>query len=121
VKHLVTGALSIAVLLLTLGGVASAQKARTFTGAITDNVCATEGHAAMRMGPSDAECARICVMSHGNGYFVLADGKNVYNLSDQTAAEKLAGENVRVVGRLDAKANTIQVQSMAKVPASTRK
>jgi len=112
VKHLLTGVLLLAVL-LAIGGTVSAQKPRTFTGTITDNVCATEGHAAMRMGPSDAECARICVMSHGSGYFVLADGKNVYKLSDEAAAEKLAGEKVRVVGRLDAKTNTIQVQSIA--------
>ena len=112
-KHLLTGVLLIAVLVVTVGSAVSAQKPRTFTGTITDNVCATEGHAAMRMGPSDAECTRICVMSHGNGYFVLLDGKNVYNLSDQDAAEKLAAEKVRVVGRLDAKTKTIQVQSIA--------
>ena len=66
----------------------------------------------MRMGPSDAECTRICAMSPGNGYFVLLDAKNAYTLSDQAAAEKLAGEKVRVVGRLDAKTKTIQVQSI---------
>jgi hypothetical protein len=113
VKHLLTGALLLGVLWLALGNAVSAQKPRTFTGVITDNVCATEGHNAMRMGPSDAECTRICVMSHGNGSFVLLDGKSVYNLSDQTAAEKLAAEKVRVVGRLDAKTKTIQVQSIA--------
>ena len=112
-KHLLTGVLLIAVVLLAVGSAVSAQKPKTFTGTITDNVCATEGHAAMRMGPSDAECTRICVMSHGNGYFVLLDGKNAYTLSDQAAAEKLAGEKVRVVGRLDAKTKTIQVQSIA--------
>jgi len=113
VKHLLTTVLLLAVLLLAVGSAVSAQKPRTFTGTITDNVCATEGHAAMRMGPTDAECARICVMQHGTGYFVLLDGKNVYTLSDQAAADKLAGEKVRVVGRLDAKTKTIQVQSIA--------
>ena len=114
-KHLLTGVLLIAVFVLTIGSAVSAQKPRTFTGVITDNVCATEGHNAMRMGPSDAECTRICVMSHGNGSFVLLDGKTVYNLSDQDTAEKLAAERVRVVGRLDAKTKTIQVQSMTAV------
>ena len=108
------------VLLLAVGAAVSdvavfAQKPQTYTGIITDNVCATEGHTAMRMGPTDAECTRICVMSHGNGYFVLLEGKNVYTLSDQAAAEKLAGEKVRVVGRLDAKTKTIQVQSIAAI------
>jgi hypothetical protein len=102
------------VLLLVVGSLVYAQKPQTFTGTITDNVCATEGHTAMRMGPTDAECTRICVMSHGTGYFVLLDGqKNVYNLSDQDGAEKLAAEKVRVVGRLDPKTKTIQVQSIA--------
>ena len=114
-KHLLTSLLVLSVLVLAAGSALSAQKPRTFTGTITDSVCATEGHAAMRMGPSDAECTRICVMSHGNGYFVLLDGKNVYNLSDQDAAEKLAAEKVRVVGRLDAKTKTIQVQSIAAI------
>jgi hypothetical protein len=104
------------VLLLVVGSLVFAQKPQTFTGTITDNACATEGHASMRMGPTDAECTRICVMSHSTGYFVLLDDqKNVYNLSDQDGAERLAAEKVRVVGRLDAKTKTIQVQSMAAV------
>jgi len=113
VKYVLTS-----VLLLAVGAAVSdvavfAQKPQTYTGIITDNVCATEGHTAMRMGPTDAECTRICVMSHGTGAFVLLDGKTVYNLSDQNAPEKLAAEKVRVVGRLDTKTNTIQVQSIA--------
>ena len=114
-KHLLTSLLVLSVLVLAAGSALSAQKPRAFTGIITDNVCATEGHNAMRMGPSDAECTRICVMSHGNGSFVLLDGKTVYNLSDQDGAEKLAAEKVRVVGRLDAKTKTIQVQSIVAV------
>jgi len=44
---------------------------------------------------------------------VLADGKNVYQLSDQKKAESFAGQRVRVTGVLDAKANTIRVTSIA--------
>jgi hypothetical protein len=78
---------------------------------ITDDVCATEGHARMRMGPTDAECARLCVMLH-DGKYVLADGKNVYALSDQQTPEKFAAQTVRVVGRLLVESKIIQVESI---------
>jgi hypothetical protein len=90
----------------------AAQAKQTFTGTITDNECAGIGHARMKMGPTDAECARACVDLHGVP-FVLESGKQVYTLSDQQAPAKLAGQRVRVVGTLDAKTGTIQVESIA--------
>ena len=60
----------------------AAQDARTFTGVITDSMCAYTGHASMRMGPTDAECVRLCVLAHGVPY-VLEVGSSVYFLSDQ--------------------------------------
>jgi len=65
----------------------------------------------MRMGPTDAECTVACVSAHGATY-VLSDGKNVYSLSDQQTPQKFAGRKVKVVGALDAKTKTIQVESM---------
>ncbi len=92
---------------------ASAQSTQTFVGTITDDMCATkDGHATMRMGPTDAECTKACVAAHGAEY-VLADGTNVYTLSDQQTPEKFAGQRVRVVGALDAKTKKIQVQSIS--------
>jgi hypothetical protein len=44
---------------------------------------------------------------------VLYDGKDIYTLSDQQAPEKFAGQRVTVVGTLDAKTRTIQVDSIA--------
>ena len=107
------------VLLLTVGAAASsvavsAQKPQTYTGIITDNVCATEGHTAMRMGPTDAECTLACVDVHGSAY-VLYDGKNVYQLSDQKTPQQFAARKVEVTGTLDAKTKTIQVDSMIAV------
>lgn len=90
---------------------ASAQSTQTFAGVITDDMCAKDGHAIMRMGPTDAECTKACVSAHGAEY-VLADGKNVYTLSDQKTPEKFAGQRVRVTGTLDTKTKAIQVQSM---------
>jgi hypothetical protein len=98
---------------LVLGAISpSAQETRTFTGVITDSMCAYTGHASMRMGPTDAECTRACVEAHGAQY-VLLDGKNVYALSDQRMPEKFAGEKVRVTGTLDAKTKTIRVKAIA--------
>ena len=91
----------------------AAQRQQTFVGTITDDMCATkDGHATMRMGPTDAECTKACVAAHGAEY-VLADGTNVYTLSDQKTPEKFAGQRVRVAGTLDAKTKQIQVQSIS--------
>ena len=85
-----------------------------FTGAITDSMCAKANHSAMRMGPTDTECAMECVKVHGAEY-VLYDGKNVYALSDQRTPEKFAAQRVKVIGELDAKTKTIHVDSIAAV------
>ena len=89
-----------------------AQAKRTFTGAITDGMCPAGNHAQMRMGPTDAECTIACVDAHG-AMFVLVEGTNAYNLSDQKSPEKFAGKKVTVRGTLDAKSKTIKVASIA--------
>jgi hypothetical protein len=97
---------------LLLMGALSAQGKQTFTGIITDDVCAREGHAGMRMGPTDAECTRLCVMVHDAKY-VLYDGKDLYLLSDQQTPGEFAAQKVRVVGTLDPATNVIEVESIA--------
>ena len=104
-NHLLLGLLGVAAL-------SAAQGRQTFTGTITDNICAKAGHAQMRMGPTDAECTVACVDAHGAAY-VLSDGKDVYTLSDQRTPEKFAGQKVRVVGTLDVKTRTIHVESIS--------
>jgi hypothetical protein len=84
---------------------------QTFTGVITDDMCAMAGHARMRMGPTDAECVKACILGHDAKYVLLA-GEDVYELSDQQAPEKFAAVRVRVVGTLDAKSKTIRVESI---------
>lgn len=104
--------LLLIVSVLALGSLSAAQgQSRSFVGTITDDMCAKDGHETMRMGPNDAECTKACIMAHGAEY-VLADGTNVYSLSDQKTPEKFAGQRVRITGSLDAKTGTIQVQSM---------
>ena len=90
---------------------AQTAKPQTFTGLITDSECANGNHAQMQMGPTDADCVKACVAAHGATY-VLYDGTNVYELSDQKTPEKFAAQRVRVAGTLDAKTKTIKVTSM---------
>lgn len=104
--------MKILALALALGLAGAAAPARTFTGTITDSMCERADHAAMRMGPTDAECAKACNEEH-DARFVLFDGRNVFGLSDQQAAARLAGRKVKVAGTLDAKAKTIRVTSIA--------
>jgi hypothetical protein len=103
---------------LAAGVLSAAPGTQTFTGTITDDMCATSaGHSRMQMGPTDAECTIACVSAHGAAY-VLYDGKHVYTLSDQQTPEQFAGRKVRVMGTLNARTRTIRVDSIH--PASSR-
>jgi hypothetical protein len=97
--------------LLAVASLSAAQAKQTFTGTITDNMCARADHSQMQMGPTDADCTRECIRAHGAVY-VLYDGKNAYTLSDQQTPEKFAAQKVRVTGTLDARTRTIKVDSI---------
>jgi hypothetical protein len=99
------------VILLIVAAFGPAQAKRTFTGTITDSMCAAGNHAQMRMGPTDAECAIACVDAHG-ALYVLYDGTNAYTLSDQKTPEKFSGKKVTVTGVLNTSTRTIQVDSI---------
>ena len=72
---------------------------QTLIGIVSDNMCA-ETHAAMRMGPTDAECTIACVDAHG-ALFVLVSGKDVYTFADQRMPAKFAGRKVRATGMVE--------------------
>ena len=97
--------------LLLVAGLSPAQERRTFTGTITDSMCPTGIHSQMRMGPNDGACTIACIEAHGSTY-VLYDGKNAYNLSDQKMPEQFAGKKVVVTGTLDERNATLQVSSI---------
>ena len=97
--------------LLAIAALAAPGK-QTFNGVITDSMCARGDHSKMQMGPTDAECTIACIRAHGATY-VLYDGKHAYDLSDQQTPEKFAGQRVTITGALDAKTQTIQVDSIA--------
>jgi len=93
----------------------SASAQQRFMGVITDDMCVTGDHSKMRMGANDRECTIACVDAHGSSY-VLYDGKDAYNLSDQKTPQKFAGQKVTVMGTLDAKTKTIRVDSIRMAP-----
>ena len=84
---------------------------QTFTGVITDDMCADAKHADMKMGP-DPKCVTECIKGM-NGKYVLYDGKNSYKLSDQKTPEKFAAKKVTVTGSLDETTKTITVTKIA--------
>ena len=97
--------------LLIATALAAAPARQTFTGIVTDDNCPKADHSRMRMGPTDAECAKACIDAHGAVYG-LYDGKSFFTLSDQKTAEKFVAKKVKVTGTLDAKTKTIQVESI---------
>jgi Protein of unknown function (DUF5818) len=102
----------LSVSLLAIAALAATPPgSRTFTGVITDSMCANADHSQMKMGPTDGECTKACVDEHGAAY-VLYDGKHTYTLSDQATPEKFAGKKVAVRGALDARTSTIRVDSI---------
>jgi hypothetical protein len=98
--------------LLVGTALAAAPAKQTFTGIVTDDNCPKADHSIMRMGPTDAECAMACIDAHGAQYG-LYDGTEFLTLSDQQTPVKFIGKKVKVVGTLDAKTKTIQVDSIA--------
>jgi hypothetical protein len=97
--------------LLVVAALAAAPGKQTFSGVITDDNCPKADHSQMRMGPTDTECAMACIDAHG-ALYGLYDGNNFYTLSDQRTPEKFVGEKVKVIGTLDPKTKTIQVDSI---------
>ena len=98
------------VTLLAAAALMVAADSKTFTGTITDNMCDKADHKDMKMG-SDAKCVVECVKGM-NGKYVLYDGKDAWELSDQKTPEKFAAKKVTVTGTLDEKTKTIKVSSI---------
>jgi hypothetical protein len=100
-------------LLLTFAGTAwtmpprDAQGAQTFTGEITDTICARyKGHAHMMeelktMGNDKKTCIKKCIEQLGAHYVFYDDGKQTtYEITDQDKIAAFAGHKVRVSGTL---------------------
>lgn len=110
---------SLKITLFLLWAIASASagsgKAR-FYGEISDTQCAMNVHSLKRsheemiakhtIGTDAASCARACVRRGGE--WVLRSGEEVYRLKNQSGIANFAGQEVEVIGTLDAKTSTIE-------------
>ena len=101
----------IAVFLAGLGSFALADhhaEEGSWTGIITDSGCGAKGAKA-----EHADCAHSCVKNKGAKYalYTPAD-KQVWILSNQEEAGKMAGKEVTVKGKADKEKMTIEVASM---------
>ncbi len=85
----------------------SSNSRQVFTGIVTDTACAGRRRAMQQ----DPECIRACAKRPGVQY-ALFDGSKTYVIGDQTAAEKLAAQNVIVEGRVDQKTGVLLVDSI---------
>lgn len=103
----------LSIFLLCAAALSAAPAKRKLTGVITDSMCANGDHSQMKMGPTDGECTKACIMEHGAVY-VLYDGKTAWTLSDQTRPEQFAGQKVIVTGKADDKTKLIQVESITR-------
>jgi hypothetical protein len=78
--------------------------AEIFEGIISDSHCGAKHSAAI--GQSAADCTRACV--HAGEQFVLVDREKTYILDgDPYLLKKLAGERVRVSGKLTGNSITV--------------
>jgi hypothetical protein len=88
---------------LAISGFAQPERAQTFTGVVSDNMC---GKQHMAKDKSAAQCTRECVKT-GSDY-ALVVGDKVYTLkSNKSDIDRYAGEKVNVTGT--AKDETITV------------
>jgi hypothetical protein len=93
----------------------AADPRSTFLGEISDSQCAMNVHSLGRshdemikkktLGTDAASCAKACVRRGGE--WVLRSVDDVYHLLYQAGVEQFSGQQVKVIGRLDAKMQTI--------------
>jgi hypothetical protein len=85
----------------------------SWSGWVTDTGCGAKGAKA-----DHAACAAKCVKEHGAKYalYTPAD-KQVWVLSNQEEAAKMAGKEVTVKGKADKEKMTIEVASMELAPS----
>jgi hypothetical protein len=121
-------AFAAACVLVVGGRVATgqAQRDQTFTGLITDSMCAQSHvanieHARGTSGKTmtEKECTVGCVTRRGQRYVLVANGK-VYQISNQTyaALATYAAENVKLTGKLASDVITVsRITPLEQTPA----
>lgn len=91
--------------MLLTGGLAIAAQAATFTGVITDTMCAAQ----TRDDEEPVRRGSVRMCGKGQHGYALFDGTTVLKLSDQKTPAKYAAQRVKVTGTLDGKTHMIKV------------
>ena len=84
-----------------------------WTGYITDTHCAEKG----AIKDHTADCVEKCMKKGSKAQILNESDKKIYDLSSFDKVKSLVGERVTVKGTLDAKTNTITVDTAAKASA----
>jgi hypothetical protein len=106
----VTSRVMLALLVVGLASFAYAADAveGSWTGFVTDTACGAKGANA-----DHAACAAKCVKDKGAKYALYTPtDKQVWVLSNQEEAAKMAGKEVTVTGKADTEKKSIEVASM---------
>ena len=89
--------LKSAIAVLIFSGIYSFAGNRSFTGILTDDMCASKH--TMMPGKPDSDCVRACLKA-GSKHALLV-GAQVYKLSGKSEeVDNLAGQKVKIVGDL---------------------
>ncbi|HSL22885.1 MAG TPA: DUF5818 domain-containing protein [Vicinamibacterales bacterium] len=100
-----------AVAALALAASVSASETKTYTGVVSDSMCARD-HAAMKIEPQD-KCVRDCVGHAKDVKYVLLHDGHAMILSNQETPARFAGRRVTVTGVYYAKTNVLKVERIA--------
>lgn len=102
---------------IVLAATAASAAAKSFRGEIMDAPCAKSGNHEAGYKMSGAKTPRDCTLAcaRAGAKLVLYNHatKTIYQLDDQKAAIRFAGESVRVVGSFDRATDTIHVERIA--------
>jgi hypothetical protein len=114
----------VVVVLAGFGALSGAEREQVFKGEISDSQCALNVHSLSRsheemlkkksIGTTAADCTRYCVKYMG-GVYVISVKDKVYKIDNQELGDKFAGQQVKLIGVLDVKSNTIVVHSIVPI------
>lgn len=111
----------LAVGVLWLATMGSAQGPRVYRGEVSDSQCALNVHSLTRshqemlksktMGGTANTCSVYCI-THLGGYLVLSAGNDVFRLDRPDLVHGFEGQKVKITGFLDTKSNILRVQKV---------
>ena len=108
--------LCVAVAVSMLGVMSASAAAKTWTGKISDSMCAAKHNASAEHGGkkmSERDCTLACVKDHSAKYVFVSGGK-VYSVANQdlAALQEHAGHTVKLTGEMTGDTITVSKLDM---------